>query len=278
MPNQEELKDILARVLPSIRLSGTTVFINLLMVIGVRLLKLLPKLNQQLYEISLALFIWLISAFFLDFLVKKSKTASRINNLYFSYIIENILLLNWIVFNVGGVEWVGAIFYLFPIIYGNTLLSIKKGRIINILAGLNYTLLVILQYFNIIPFREFFSVPSNLHQDPIYLSVTLPFIFFAFYAVGWAIGIFTELLQKRTSELEKARLEIEEARQVLEIKVKAKTRELRELAEQREKTIEERTKELKEKIEEMEKFQKLAVGRELKMVELKRKIKELESK
>jgi hypothetical protein len=43
-----------------------------------------------------------------------------------------------------------------------------------------------------------------------------------------------------------------------------------------EKKVEERTVELREKVAEMEKFNKLAIGRELKMVELKKRIKELE--
>jgi len=41
------------------------------------------------------------------------------------------------------------------------------------------------------------------------------------------------------------------------------------------KEIEEKTKELQKKIEELEKFQKIAVGRELKMIELKEEIKKL---
>lgn len=51
--------------------------------------------------------------------------------------------------------------------------------------------------------------------------------------------------------------------------------ELKKLQEELEKKVRERTKELHEKIEELEKFQKLAVGRELKMIELKREIKRL---
>ncbi len=42
--------------------------------------------------------------------------------------------------------------------------------------------------------------------------------------------------------------------------------------------ISRRTKELKTKVEELEKFQELTVGRELKMIELKKKIKELEGR
>lgn len=45
-----------------------------------------------------------------------------------------------------------------------------------------------------------------------------------------------------------------------------------------EKKVEEKTKELKEKIEELEQFNKFAVGRELKMLELKKRLKELEDK
>ena len=42
--------------------------------------------------------------------------------------------------------------------------------------------------------------------------------------------------------------------------------------------VRQRTKELQAKVEELEKFHKLAVGRELKMIELKEKIKELEER
>lgn len=50
------------------------------------------------------------------------------------------------------------------------------------------------------------------------------------------------------------------------------TKALRENLEQK---VEERTKELQERVEELEKFHKLTVGRELKMMELKKEIKEM---
>ena len=51
--------------------------------------------------------------------------------------------------------------------------------------------------------------------------------------------------------------------------------ELKRLQEGLKKEVEERTKDLEEKVGELERFYKVAVGRELKMVELKEKIKEL---
>lgn len=72
--------------------------------------------------------------------------------------------------------------------------------------------------------------------------------------------------------------ELEEAKSVLEIKVQARTKELQELANSLEKQIEERTQELQAKITELESFQKLAVGRELKMIELKSEIKKFKGK
>ena len=78
-------------------------------------------------------------------------------------------------------------------------------------------------------------------------------------------------------DLRKSKKALEETGKVLEIKVRARTRELQELAQGLEDKVKQRTKELQERIKELEKFRRLTVGRELKMVELKRKIRKMEA-
>ena len=69
--------------------------------------------------------------------------------------------------------------------------------------------------------------------------------------------------------------DLEMAKTNLENKVEERTKELKELADSLEQKVKARTAELQEKIDEMEKFQKIAIGRELRMIELKKELTEM---
>jgi len=84
-------------------------------------------------------------------------------------------------------------------------------------------------------------------------------------------------LARTASELKTSKDAVEESRSVLEVKVLARTRELQEMAKNLEATVQERTKNLQDKIEELERFHRLTVGRETKMVELKEEIKKIKN-
>jgi methyl-accepting chemotaxis protein len=79
-------------------------------------------------------------------------------------------------------------------------------------------------------------------------------------------------------ELGKFHANLENSKKFLETQVDKRTKELKELTQKQEKIIEERTRDLKDKMTDMERFQKFAVGRELKMVELKNEIKKIKNK
>ena len=75
------------------------------------------------------------------------------------------------------------------------------------------------------------------------------------------------------SKLKSYQEEAEEQKKVLEVRVDARTKELKELNKKLERQVKERTKELERQVEEYEKANKLMVGRELKMMELKKQLK-----
>ena len=84
-----------------------------------------------------------------------------------------------------------------------------------------------------------------------------------------------EGLEKKVKERTK---ELKEAKTALEIQVQARTKELKKLNDSLEEQIKEKTEELQTRVDELEKYHQLMVGRELKMIELKNKIEELEEK
>lgn len=79
-------------------------------------------------------------------------------------------------------------------------------------------------------------------------------------------------------ELKKYHGTSEESKNVLKIKVKARTKELEELAKSLDDKVKERTEELEKRLSELERFHKLTVGRELKIIELKKELAKLKSR
>lgn len=92
---------------------------------------------------------------------------------------------------------------------------------------------------------------------------------------GDEIEELSKAFNKMAEDLGKSRAALEKEKVSLEIKVKARTKELEELAKSLEDKVKERTKELQKRIDELERFHRLTVGREIKMINLKKEIEEL---
>jgi hypothetical protein len=119
--------------------------------------------------------------------------------------------------------------------------------------------------------------------DIAWLQVLLFSLFFLFCVFGYLLikGVVDEYREKvkleesvrlRTKELEEAKKNLEEMNSILEVRVRARTEELQKLNSTLEQKVEERTNDLQEKIEDLEKFRSITVGRELRMIELKKEI------
>jgi len=95
------------------------------------------------------------------------------------------------------------------------------------------------------------------------------------FCYGWFVNYSTEKVMKANFMERKIRIELGGEKKSIDIKEDDRTKELKELAVALDQRVKERTKDLQEKVKELEKFNRLAVGRELKMVGLKEEIKKL---
>ena len=80
-------------------------------------------------------------------------------------------------------------------------------------------------------------------------------------------GGLEQQIMERTKELERTKQNLEEMNLMLEIRVKARIHEFKRLNQTLEKKVIERTNDLQRKIKDLETFQRITVGREMKMME-----------
>lgn len=219
---------------------------------------------------------------------------------YFSLSSEDKLQINYFILGLIIFCFVNIIFnIILPIIRGNsqyyqfgdysaifiiifTAIAITKKKLFGARILLTSLLVVIVSV--LLLFDIFFSYKLGLFYT---IFKGLIFIFFVVFGQQLVKSVEVEINQKEElsklnenleKKIKERTRELQDERDSLEIKVIARTRELAYLNKNLEAKVEERTKELNERLVELEKFHKLTVGREMTMIELKKKVKRLEGK
>ncbi|MCX6789634.1 MAG: cache domain-containing protein [Candidatus Gribaldobacteria bacterium] len=150
--------------------------------------------------------------------------------------------------------------------------TFQKQVVVIFLAGL--ILLLIISYLLgsriVVPIKKLITATKKFAIGKLESKIQIK--------TGDEIEELAESFNQMAGDLKKSRVTLEESRAVLEIKVNARTKELQELAEKLEEKVGERTKELQKRLAELERFHRLTVGRELKMIELKKKLRERDKK
>jgi len=127
----------------------------------------------------------------------------------------------------GGVLWIGAIFYVFTILYVSILSTPKEGLIITFMAITFFSLIVFLEYLGYIPHKEIIKFTPYLYKDIQYIIGTILVMSLVFIFIFLTGKDFAQMLKQKNDELAQAKKKLEEWSNKLEGKIKLRTNELK---------------------------------------------------
>lgn len=206
-------------------------------------------------------------------------------------ILMDMIWISAILYFSGTVGKMAILLYFVVIMVGASLYQ-KKGVVFStLLAQFLFTVLVILQYEGLMKsepsIKEVFGVEFNVGDKQ-----TLIFILVGFYSYSLATAVFAgylaRLFREREERLQVQKNELTEKTELLTLQTQEltlakgllqdaliKSDTARVEAGRAKEELEKANLELRKKIEELEKFYRVTVGREIKMMELKKEIKTL---
>ena len=223
-PETEELKNIKARLI-----TDFTYSIIILLTFSIASLVLKYFLRIPIYnEIYFLILGWFVFNYLNLYILKKRRISLKIiKKIYFFHHIVALLFVTGIFYYTGSVLWIGAIFYVFIILYASILSSPKESLIITLVAFVFYSLMVLLIYLDIIPYKEFLIFAPSLYQNSQYVITTTLAIAVVFFSIFFSGKNFGQILKEKNEELNQNKKKLEEFSNKLEEKVRFRTLELK---------------------------------------------------
>lgn len=223
-PETEELKNIKARLI-----TDFTYSIIILLTFSIASLVLKYFLRIPIYnEIYFLILGWFVFNYLNLYILKKRRISLKIiKKLDFFHHIVALLFVTGIFYYTGSVLWIGAIFYIFIILYASILSSPKESLVITLIAFVFYSLIVLLIYLDIIPYKEFFIFAPSLYQNSQYVITTTLAIAVVFFSIFFSGKNFGQILKEKNEELNQNKKKLEEFSNKLEEKVRFRTLELK---------------------------------------------------
>ena len=131
-----------------------------------------------------------------------------------------------IFYYIGGAFWIGAIFYVFVILYASFLSTPKEGFAITLITFVSYSFIVLLEYFNLLPHKGLFKLTPSLYQNGQYIIATILLTGVAFTLIFITGKNFAQILKEKNEELSQNKKKLEKLSNQLEEKVRFRTSEL----------------------------------------------------
>lgn len=201
-----ELEEIVARIKKGTRMRMIALAVFFLLICFARWGWSLPLPNRILI---LTIF-WLAVSSTYNFLVGREARVKMVRMIYSRYFLLEMLILTFLLYFLGLGGWMGAIFYIFPIIYANSILGRKEGRLITLVAILYYLLPVLLDYYQVLSHRRILATfDLGPYRDTPFVPVSSLVVIWVFVFVGYTSSVFSNMLRQRSRELLERTRELE---------------------------------------------------------------------
>ena len=199
MPEAEfELAEIQTRIKRGNKMKTTALLVFLALICLARWGWGLPLPNR----IIILIIFWLGVSSVYGLLVGGQTSVKMIRMMYSRYFLLEMLILTFLLYFLGLGGWMGAIFYIFPIIYANSILGRKEGRLITLVAILYYLFPVLLDYYQVLSHRRIFATfDLGLYRNTPFVPVSSLVVIWVFVFAGYTSSVFSDMLRKRSWEL-----------------------------------------------------------------------------
>jgi phosphoserine phosphatase RsbU/P len=124
-------------------------------------------------EILLGLGVWIGTNFLYALGLRHCESIRDVHSLALGYLVFELLVLTICVHFLGGVEWIGVLFYGLIVGDASLVLPTRRLYLVVTLAVLLYGGLALAEYSGVIPHRPFFLPGLTLHQDVTWVVLTV---------------------------------------------------------------------------------------------------------
>jgi signal transduction histidine kinase len=149
-------------------------------------------------------FVWLALTVPFQYLIRRQRTLRALDNVHAGFFSLEILLVAYLIHRMGGVEWIGVVFYLFTVLYANFFLPKAAGYVVTGLAVGSYALVAFLEYFGIIPHYSLFHPAGPPHRYLPYVVITVLAGGVGLYStLAFTVRAFAGIYERQRRELER---------------------------------------------------------------------------
>jgi len=147
-------------------------------------------------------FAWFLLTLPFQWLLRRQRTLRSLQNVHAAFLALESVLVSYLVHRLGGVAWVGVLFYLFTVVYANFFLPPLAGYVVTGIALLGFALVAVLELAGILPHFLPFRGDLPPHRDPVRVVATVLVGGVGFYAVlAFTVRAFAGMYERRRRAL-----------------------------------------------------------------------------